>query len=333
MRGKSMRALGWIVGLGWVVASLPVNAEWVELFADGFESGEISRDRWNPQVSNPEQGIVLAEASQGDPVRTGQFGVRFTLEVTDPADENGKRRSELRPRRSSSELAYHAEYGRLYRYELSIRLPHDWSPDVPEVVAQWHGTVDRDSEGNMTEPRRSPPISLRMTYLETVSGSEEYVPAWDARVRWDDNEDSAFDMSTVTSLNLLDPLDATADLGVWVDWVFEVRWDWRPDGAGEARVYKDGVLMADYRGPNAFNDDLGPNSKIGLYKWNWDEADVTVRVAHYDDVRILVLAEEAPVVSWVGHVLLAAGLLLAALFWRLGVLHSATRQPPGSAIR
>jgi len=33
-----------------------------------------------------------------------------------------------------------------------------------------------------------------------------YLPAWDARVRWGPNEDSAYDMSTVTSMNLIDPM-------------------------------------------------------------------------------------------------------------------------------
>ncbi|MFP8873316.1 MAG: polysaccharide lyase [Myxococcota bacterium] len=306
-----LRTLWFVAFLGSISISIPASANWVEIFEDGFESGEISRDRWNPQVANQEEGIVLAEASQGDPVRTGEFAVRFRLAVTDPADDHGKRRSELRPRRSQAEQAYFADFGRLYRYEFSIRLPEDWSPDVPEVVAQWHGVIDLDSEGNPLEPRRSPPISLRMTFIETPPESGQYIPAWDARVRWDANAYTDFDMSTVTSMNLIDPMDATDDLGVWVDWVFEVRWDWHPDGVGEARVYKDGVLMADYHGPNAFNDEVGPNSKIGLYKWDWAEAGVVLRVAHYDDVRILAEAEEIPIGPW--PVLLAVSLLIVAL--------------------
>ena len=323
MQMNPLTMLYLVAWLGSVLISLPAGAAWVEIFADGFESGEISPDRWNAQAANQAEGIVLAEASQGDPVRTGDFGVRFTLAVTDPVDANGKRRSELRPRLSRQELAYYAEFGRLYRYEFSIRLPEDWAPDVPEVVAQWHGVVDRDSEGNPVEPRRSPPISLRMTYLETAPGSGEHLPAWDARVRWDPNEDSADDMSTVTSMNLIDPMDATGDLGVWVDWVFEVRWDWHLDGVGETRVYKDGVLLADYQGPNAFNDELGPNSKIGLYKWEWDYADVLVRVAHYDDVRILTKAEAVPSGPWPWPILLAVSLLLGAL---LGARRMSARQ-------
>ena len=300
-----------LAALSW---TSPAAAAWGEIFSDGFETGEISLQRWAPQVANTEEGITLAESSLGDPVRTGDFGVEFRLALTDPADEFGKRRSELRPRPAPGQPPFHADFGRLYRYEFSLRLPEDWSPDGPEIVAQWHGAVDLDSQGNPTEPRRSPPISLRTTFLETEPGSEQFLTAWDARVRWDANETTAMDMSTVTSMNLLDPIDATSDLGVWVDWALEVRWDWDPNGAGEARLYKDGVLIADYSGPNAFNDEKGPNSKIGLYKWDWDSsAAIQLRVAHYDDVRILIAGENMPTMSWPGTTLLALALIVSAL--------------------
>jgi len=300
-----------LTALAW---TSPAAGAWVEIFSDGFETGEISTSRWAGQASNPQEGITLAEASLGDPVRSGDFGVEFRLAVTDLADEFDKRRSELLPRVVSGQPPFNADFGPLYRYEFSLRIPNDWSPDAPEIVAQWHGAVDLDSQGNPTEPRRSPPISLRMTYLETSPGSGVYLPAWDARIRWDAEADTAMDLSTVTSMNLLDPVDATNDLGVWVDWALEVRWDWHPSGSGVARLYKDGVLIAEHSGPNAFNDARGPNSKIGLYKWNWDPpASIQLRVAHYDDVRIFTAAEEIPLMSWPGTALLALALAAAAL--------------------
>lgn len=303
-----------IVCLALLAYTSPAAGAWVEIFADDFETGELSPNRWVGQASNPQEGITLAEASAGDPVRSGDFGVEFRLAVTDPADEFGKRRSELLPRVVPGEPPYNADFGPLYRYEFSLRLPEDWSPDAPEVVAQWHGAIDFDALGNPTEPRRSPPISLRMTYLETSPGSGQYLPAWDARIRWDAEATTATDMSTVTSMNLLDPMDATDDLGVWVDWALEVRWDWHPGGSGVARLYKDGILIAERLGPNAFNDAKGPNSKIGLYKWNWDPpASIQLRVAHYDNVRILVAAEEIPLMAWPGTALLTLALVAAAL--------------------
>jgi hypothetical protein len=305
---------GVVVCLAALAWTSPAAGAWVEIFSDGFETGEISTNRWAGQASNPQEGITLAEASLGDPVHSGDFGVEFRLAVTDSADEFDKRRSELLPRVVPGQPPFNADFGPLYRYEFSLRLPEDWSPDGPEIVAQWHGAVDVDSQGNPTEPRRSPPISLRMTFLETPPGSGQFLPAWDARIRWDAEAETAMDMSTVTSMNLLDPVDATNDLGVWVDWALEVRWDWHPSGSGEARLYKDGLLIAEHSGPNAFNDARGPNSKIGLYKWNWDPpASIQLRVAHYDDVRISIAAEEIPLMSWPGTTLLTLALGLAAL--------------------
>ncbi|MCS5635406.1 MAG: polysaccharide lyase [Myxococcota bacterium] len=311
---KSRGRTGVVVCLAALAWTSPAAGAWVEIFSDDFETGELSTSRWAGQASNPQEGITLAEASLGDPVHSGDFGVEFRLAVTDPADEFDKRRSELLPRVVPGQPPFNADFGPLYRYEFSLRLPEDWSPDGPEIVAQWHGAVDVDSQGNPTEPRRSPPISLRMTNLEIPPGSGQFLPAWDARIRWDAEAETAMDMSTVTSMNLLDPVDATNDLGVWVDWALEVRWDWHPSGSGEARLYKDGVLIADHSGPNAFNDARGPNSKIGLYKWNWDPpASIQLRVAHYDDVRISIAAEEIPLMSWPGTALLTLALGLGAL--------------------
>ena len=59
-----------------------------------------------------------------------------------------------------------------------------------------------------------------------------------------------------------------------------------PHRCGHVRVLKDGLEIATYDGPNAFNDAEGPNSKIGLYKWNWTTDEVNLRIAYYDDVRI-----------------------------------------------
>jgi hypothetical protein len=107
-------------------------------------------------------------------------------------------------------------------------------------------------------------------------------------------------------VTVLDPVDATSDLGQWVDWRFEVTWDWDPSGDGHVRVLKDGLEVATYDGPNAFNDAEGPNSKIGLYKWNWSTGEVDLRVAYYDDVRIFTETASAPALGPAG---LAAAIL------------------------
>ena len=255
------------------------------VFSDGFETGRISLSRWNPQVYDQVGGATLVSASAGGPVRSGEYALRIKLSLDDPLDPAGKHRSELRPRSHPDEIAYRAAYGVPHVYEFSIFLPSDWMFDGPEIVAQWHAKIDLDAEGNALEPRRAPPLALRMTYLETPPGSGSAVPAWNIVAHWDATSITPENESTVTTVTVLEPLDASADLGSWVDWRVEVTWDWRVGGAGRLRVFKAGVEVGSYDGPNAYNDAEGPNSKIGSYKWDWSDPP-DLRVVYYDDVRI-----------------------------------------------
>ena len=302
----------------WIFSASEALASGV-VFNDGFESGAIELTLWNPQVYDHVDGATIVTASSGGPVRSGEYAVRMKLAVTDPLDPGGKHRSELRPRSKPNELSYQAPFGLAMVYELSIQLPADWQPDGPEIVAQWHGKVDRDGSGIQTEPHRSPPLALRMTFVESPPTSGTFVPAWNIVSHWDANETTSSDLSSVTTVTVLDPVDATADLGQWVDWRFEVTWDWDPDGDGHVRVLKDGFEIATYDGPNAFNDAEGPNSKIGLYKWNWPTDEVNLRVAYYDDVRIFIESTALPALGPTGGA--AAILVLGAA----GVLWTARR--------
>jgi hypothetical protein len=186
-------------------------------------------------------------------------------------------------------------------------LPSDWEPDGPEIVAQWHAKTDRDAEGNELEPRRAPPLALRMTYIETFPGSGIGLPAWNIVVHWDDMSITTQTKSTVTTVTVLEPLDASPDLESWVDWRVEVTWDWHEVGNGHLRVFKAGVEVASYDGPNAYNDVEGPDSKIGSYKWHWSDPP-NLRILYYDDVRIW---REAVSISALGP--RGAGLLLVSL--------------------
>jgi len=305
----------------WLFSPSEALASWF-IFNDGFEEGTIKLTLWNPQVYDHVDGATIVTASSGGPVRSGEYAVRMKLAVTDPVDPGGKRRSELRPRSNINELSYQAPFGLALVYELSIQLPTDWQPDGPEIVAQWHGKVDRDGSGIQTEPHRSPPLALRMTYLESPPASGNYVPAWNIVSHWDANETTAADLSSVTTVTVLDPLDATGDLGQWVDWRFEVIWDWDPDGNGHVRVLKDGGEVATYDGPNAFNDAEGPNSKIGLYKWNWTTGEVDLRIAYYDDIRIFTETAAVPALGPAG---LATAILVLGVAGAIFTAHRARR--------
>ena len=296
-----------------VCAFLPAAVSAELVFEDGFESGVIDTDNlWNPQVYDILNGATLVTASGGGPVRSGEYALRIKLEPED-VDPSGKSRSELRPLSHPQELSYRADYRVPHVYTFSLFIPSDWQPDAPEIVAQWHGKPDQDENGEEIEPYRSPPLALRMTYIEDPLHPGTGVPAWNVVVHWDETAVTPDDENSVHLVTILPPTDASADLGQWVDWRFEVTWDWRPDGAGTVRVLKDGAQVALYSGPNAFNDEEGPNSKIGLYKWLWWTPEIDLRVAYYDDVRIERSALAIPALGF------TARTLLVGLFFLLGL--------------
>ena len=288
-----------------------VSAELV--FEDGFESGVIDIDNlWSPQVYDVVNGATLVTASGGGPVHSGEYALRIKLEPED-LDPNDKSRSELRPRSQPNESPYRAGYGVPHVYTFSLLLPLGWQADAPEIVAQWHGKPDQDENGEDIEPRRSPPLALRMSYIEDPLQPGTGVPAWNIVVHWDETPVPPDDMNSVNLVTILPPTDASADLGQWIDWRFEVTWDWRPGGAGTVRVLKDGTQVALYSGPNAFNDEEGPDSKIGLYKWLWWTPEIDLRVASYDDVRI---ERTVPAIPALGF---TARALLIGLFFLVGL--------------
>ena len=146
-----------------------------------------------------------------------------------------------------------------------------------------------------------------MTAIETFPGSGVGVPAWNIVVHWDDTAITPQNESTVTLVTVLDPLDASGDLESWVDWRVEVTWDWHEVGDGRLRVFKDGVEVVSYDGPNAYNDVEGVDSKIGSYKWNWSDPP-NLRILYYDDVKIWREVSSMPALGPRG-----VGLLLALL--------------------
>ena len=64
---------------------------------------------------------------------------------------------------------------------------------------------------------------------------------------------------------------AAADAGRWVSWSIESRLSCLDDGV--YRIFKDGVVAYEFRGPNCFNDRVAPRIHLGLYKWAWSVPD------------------------------------------------------------
>ena len=66
-----------------------------------------------------------------------------------------------------------------------------------------------------------------------------------------------------------------------------VLWSYGEDGV--LQIWKDGELLVDRDGPNAFNDAEGPYFKMGIYKgWSNPDTvgDVDSRLLYHDELRI-----------------------------------------------
>jgi hypothetical protein len=81
--------------------------------------------------------------------------------------------------------------------------------------------------------------------------------------------------------------------GKWTDFVVEYRPDWRSNsdgGAGLTKIWRNGTLLKDYRGPNAYNQANSPYIKFGVYKSAWKNRSlndpVLRRTYYFDEVRV-----------------------------------------------
>ena len=165
-----------------------------------------------------------------------------------------------------------ATVGREYWYGFSIFLPEDFIVnDNWEILAQWHGYPDFD----IGEDWRSPVMAL-LTSNPNLSSSWA---KWTLNLRYDSKRNTfesgerVYDGVETFELG-------SYETGVWTDWVFHVRWSYESDGLLE--IWKNGVKILYYEGPNAFNDAEGPYFKMGIYT-----ADVPyTRIVYHDEFRM-----------------------------------------------
>lgn len=176
-----------------------------------------------------------------------------------------------------------AHIGGEYWYGMRIYLQPDWEADRRgEIIAQFHAVPDGGEHAG-----RNPPVALQIAQESDGMGHLQL------RVRGDDRPvvpgrgssygENRYQHSTEHDLG---PVEAY--LGRWTEWAWHVKWNY--DGNGFLQLYRDGELVVDRGGPNAFNDAVGgPYLKFGVYKPSWERAIDTgadTRLVLFDDVRI-----------------------------------------------
>lgn len=217
---------------------LPPLSSATEPFFDDFESGEISPSLWQKDIGENCKITIVNE-----PVRSGEQAVEF-----------------LASKKARCELVPHTVRGRLGAlkrkfirepfnedrwYAFSTFLHEPWPRhEANEVLAQWHASPDPIIAN---EHGRGPPLALRVVdnYFRVSYG-------WDSKFR-----------STEKHIAKYTLWYAPLEVGKWIDWIFLVRWSYGADGM--VKIWKNGELIVDYDGPNAYNDVRGVYLKLGLY--------------------------------------------------------------------
>ncbi len=223
-------------------------------FEDDFSNGYSKK--WHKESANLSHSIQTTQAPDGSDA------IRFEVRRTDPTVALSKR----------SELALDSvAAGSEQWYGFRVMLPQGWDrdPGSYEVIGQWHEVPD----WNLGEGWRSPPLGI---YVR--DGQWRVNNKWDSKAKTEGNTPEG--KATLWT--------GAYETGEWANWVFHVKWSHNSDGI--LQVWKDGQLIVDKKGPNTYNDQVGPYFKIGVYKPDWKEnpqaSNTDKRVLYFDQVRI-----------------------------------------------
>ncbi|MFV8819473.1 heparin lyase I family protein [Haliea sp. E17] len=177
--------------------------------------------------------------------RSGNYAMESTITNNSP----NIKRTEVTIRGAKKKM----EFERDYWMGFSIFLPPGWEvPNKMQLVYQIHRTNDPGETGGQ------PPFAI---YTGTGNWRVTSQAGSDKQV-WD-----------------LNPV--MQDVGRWVDWV--VHYKPSKGNSGIVEVWKDGTLVASRRGQTTEDDLVGPYSKWGIYKGQYDFAPITV---YHDDIRV-----------------------------------------------
>jgi hypothetical protein len=237
------------------------------LLHEDFESPMIPYNepgcRWRPVN-------IDSSVSVQAPVRLGVHANRLTLNYTDPWGTN-----------PSSELscvaagAKNQPIGSTWWYGFSVFFPNNYNTDLQCVVTQLFPSADSGESWT-----RHPIIALYSDngYFRLIIRScADPINGMNDTVQYAQN---------------IAPLE----VGVWIDFIFKIKLDYSGtpgmppewNATGITQVWKDGVLVVDYTGPNCFNDQKGPAWKHGPYHGDWRSGpDASTQwMMYFDEIKV-----------------------------------------------
>jgi hypothetical protein len=205
------------------------------IFQDDFSSGQFRR--WN--FSEDDRYKLQSETPEririvDAPGLPGKKAARFFV----PRGANSFRAEVSLPHEAGFQERWYGE--RIY-------VPEDWVPDparAVDIVMQWHAI---SGTGTATFPNLEISVGHTSWHIRQSFGNAKTKPER-------------------TRLTLDEPVSR----GAWVAWVIHARWSAGDDGL--VQIWRDGKLVLDRKGPNAYGDiDVAytPYLKTGIYRPEW----------------------------------------------------------------
>ncbi len=222
----------WVMGF---VAVFPARAQYIQHKVLDFESGDLSGWRDGGHCCTDSTQVVTS------PVRSGKYAVRNIVRdgnIPTPNPMGGNERSEimLNGANDQDKIPYSTDVWQGFSVYIDPRYQPNGSYRF-NIIAQWHAATGGDS----------PILSLQYIY-----GGDFYIGI---RSTEGSNQDKWIGKATQ---------------GVWHDFIFNTRFDYRLSGNHYVRVWMDGNPdpVLDYGGPVGYDYDYntGPYLKMGIYR-------------------------------------------------------------------
>lgn len=206
------------------------------LFQNNFQSGQFGNFNFseNANYRIPDLNPARISIVDAPGLDTGRKAVRFAV---------------LRaPDSFRSEISLPYEKGFKERwYSERMLIPKDWVIDpnrAADILMQWHAIP-----GNWqpTHPNLAIVVQNTNWFIRQTYGSAQTKP---------------------TRTNIC--LDAAVTPGTWVSWVIHAKWS--PGTNGLLQIWKDGIKVADLKGPNVYSTigvEYTPYLKTGIYHPEW----------------------------------------------------------------
>jgi len=237
------------------------------LFVGDFETGDLTGFFWN---QNKPQVVAAPH-----PIRAGRYSMRCYLHryqsqysyrtmgiVGHPGAPEG------------TQETLDFVIGESYWIGFSVYIPSGFVVDVEGLTDIIYQNKARPDSG---EDYRSPVVDISIN-----ADDWSMVKRWDVRRRTPPG-------NTFSGSEILYQEALGESIGEWTDWVIHVKWSWGSDGF--IKVWRDGVAVVDDVGPNCSNDEVGPYTSLGLYKWPWKTefdypSNTDQRLFYIDELRI-----------------------------------------------